>query len=758
MKPLTAADCLWPRVKRVLEEERPAHAPVGTAYAVFSGNVQAGVFCGLASARDLALHPDWIFADLVEHRPLVSVAPDASVRQVLQRMRDSHREALPVVDGQGRFVGAVTQASLLQGLLRREHALLRESRQLYRIAEAERRELAVWSGRLSRLHEASRTLLNVLAHTALEDELLQVGIEALTRLLEARYGAIGILNAEGALAQFAYTGIGEEIARRIGHFPEGKGLLGVVIRENMPIRLEDMRSHPMSAGFPPHHPPMTSLLAVPISHAGRVYGRIYVSDKLDATPFTDADELLAMSFAHSLSLVLDNAREMEEIRNARQRLDYLAHFDTLTGLPNRELATDRIHQALAQAHRHGGRVALLFVDLDNFKNVNDAYGHDVGDRLLREVATRFSACVREGDTVARLSGDEFLVMLPDVEEARDAAIVAQKILDALRIPCSLEDHEVFSSASIGISLFPSDADNVQDLLRAADTAMYHAKSRQRNAFQFFTCHMTAAAQRYAELECALRRALAEGACSLHYQPQVEVASGRIVGVEALLRWQDRGLGKVLPAEFIPVAEETGLIVPIGAWVVATACRQGKAWLDAGHDRIRIAVNISARQFHDKGFAAMLDDALADSGLPPELLELEITESLMMYDMETVKAVLDKVAAQGVSISVDDFGTGYSSLGYLKRFPIRRLKIDCSFVQDLAHDTDDAAIARAIVSMAHSLRLEVIAEGVETQEQLAFLKRYRCDGIQGYLFSRPLPAEEMTARLQAGCLLAPENCM
>ncbi len=746
MKRLVAADCLWPHVERVLEEERPTHAAQGTVFAVFAAP-PGEKFCGLAGERDIAAHPNWIFADLVEHRSLYKVKPATSLSACLGLMKKSGLDALPVTDGTGRFLGAVTQSSLLRGLLKQERELLRLAQHHYHAAEDERQELERWSSRLSELHAAACTLLNVLAHTALETDLLQVAIEALTKLLETRYGAIGILDKEGGLSEFITTGISAEEAARIGEKPSGRGLLGVVIRDNMTVRLEDMATHPQSAGFPPHHPPMKSLLAVPVSHAGRVYGRIYLCDKWSGEPFTAEDELLATSFSHALALVLDNASALEEIMETHQRLDYLAHYDTLTGLPNRELVTDRIKLAMAHTHRQGGRVAVLFIDLDNFKQTNDSLGHSVGDRLLQVVAQRLLDSVREGDTVARLSGDEFLLMLPDIVTIQDAATVAQKILTALTPPCHVGGNEIFIGASIGISIFPDDAASMEDLLRFADTAMHHVKHSGRNTYQFFTAAMNETAQHHSRMENALRRAVENNELELHYQPQVDVRNGRIVGMEALLRWHNPDLGHIPPAEFIPVAEDTGLIVPIGEWVLATVCAQGKRWASMGFSGLHVAVNISARQFRQKGFAANVRRILAASEMPPTMLELELTESVMMKDMDEVITVLDDLRTLGISVSIDDFGTGYSSLSRLKRFPIDLLKIDQSFVRDITTDTDDAAIVLAIITLAHSLRLHVIAEGVETAEQLDFLIRHGCDEIQGYLFSKPVPAAEFTSLLR-----------
>jgi diguanylate cyclase (GGDEF)-like protein len=747
MKRLTAADCLWPRVKKVLEEARPTHEAEGTLFAVFTDSPDgAGAFCGLASERDIAAHPNWIFADLVEHRPTFNVSPKTSISACLGLIKKSQLEGLPVIDEAGRFVGSVTQSSLLRGLLKNERDLLQKARHYYRLAEAERLQLEHWSTRLTELHEASRKLLTVLAHTTLEKDLLQIAIEALAKLLDARYGAIGLLDKDGGLADFVTVGISDDQAALIGEHPSGRGLLGVVIREDTAIRLEDMTVHEKSVGFPPHHPLMKSLLAVPISYTKRVYGRIYLCDKLSGEAFTAEDELLATSFAHSLSLVLDNAREMEEILKVQANLDHLAHYDALTGLPNWLLASERLKLALARAHCQGERVAVFFIDLDNFKQTNDSFGHPVGDRLLKIVAGRLSACTREDDSLARLSGDEFLLMLPNITDIQEVATVARRIQGSLVPSCQMENHEVFISASIGISIFPDDAQNIDDLLRFADTAMFHVKQRGRNGYQFFTESMNERIRHYARIESALRHAIARNELALHYQPQVDVKSGRVIGMEALLRWHNPELGCISPAEFIPIAEDSGLIIEIGEWVLLTACEQGKRWADMGFDGLRLAVNVSALQFRKKDFAMTVRRILAASGIPSGMLELEITESVMMDKIDEVIAVLDELHTQNIHISIDDFGTGYSSLSRLKKLPIGVLKIDQSFVSEVTVDADDAAIAIAIITLGHSLRLRVIAEGVETEEQLAFMVEHGCDEIQGYLYSKPLPVDEFTVLL------------
>ncbi len=754
MRKLTAIDCLWSDVVRVLEEDRPETRSARTVFAVFVESVETGAFCGLATADDINRHSDWIFADLVEHRPLVSIIPNTGVRLVLKLFEREGLDALPVLGETGAFIGAVTRLSVLQAMLRHERSLLLETRRLNRLLNDEHKQVVSWSERLSNLHQASRTLLGVLAHTSLETDLLQAGIDALCKLLGARYGAIGLLAQNGTLKDFIYSGIGPETAEKIGRLPLGRGLLGVVVHENTSLRLDDMSKDPRSAGFPPHHPPMKSLLAVPVSHGGRVYGRIYLCNKENSEPFTPNDEILAKSFAHSLSLVLDNAREMEEINRARQSLTYMAHFDALTDLPNRTLLEDRSRQALTHARRHSLRFAILFIDLDNFKAINDTLSHQVGDLLLKQAAGAISACLREDDTVARQGGDEFIVLLRSIVNSRDAALVSQKILTALERPFDLNGHEVFIGASIGISIFPDNADDMGTLLANADAAMYHAKRVGKNNYQFFTDEMNYAARRAQKLEKHLRQALNLHELDIYYQAQVQAESGKIIGMEALLRWHNDEFGQVSPADFIPLAEETGLIVSIGEWVLHEACAQAKRWEQAGTP-IRVSVNLSARQFQDPQrhnhyqLVDTVKSALDSSGLPPDMLELEITESIMMQHVDITMTIMNRLKSLGVRFSVDDFGTGYSSLSYLKRFPIDTLKIDKSFIGDIVSDPSDTAIVAAIAVMAQQLKLEVVAEGVETNEQFDFLRNLRCDTIQGYFFSKPIPAEEASLLLNKG---------
>jgi diguanylate cyclase (GGDEF)-like protein len=753
MKQLLAIDALFADVSHVCADARPsARRKAGQIYAVFSTQeigAQDGVFLGLIGEREIALLPHRIFADLLDPHPLPPARVDTPLTDIKKQLDDSSAEALPVLDRDGHFAGVVTHISILEALFKQERELLQETQHLYELLEEDRKSLATWSSRLTELHTASRTLLGILAHTSIEIDLLQGGIEALAKLLQARYGAVGILDENGGLQHFAHTGLSADEVQRIGDFPQGRGLLGVVIREDTTIRLDNIADDPRSAGFPPHHPAMKSLLAVPVSHIGRVYGRIYLCDKFNGEPFTPEDELLALSFAHSLSLVLDNASEMEQIQHAQSQLDYLAHYDSLTGLPNRDLLTDRIRQALIQARRFNATVALLFVDLDHFKNINDSLGHSAGDALLQAAAKRMNRCVRDGDTVARLGGDEFIILLPTINAVEDAATVANKILHELTPPFQLQGHKSFSSASIGISIFPDDTTEMEDLLRNADTAMYHAKALGRNNYQFFTKTMNETVQRRMNLERMLRQALDNDEFHLVYQPQIDTRNGSVIGAEALLRWQNPELGVVSPGDFIPLAEDTGLIVPIGAWVLRTACTQAKRWADEGLGALRVAVNLSIRQFRQPEFTALVTGILADTGLPPALLELEITESIMMQDVTATVVTLQELKTIGVNISIDDFGTGYSSLGYLKRLPIDMLKIDQSFVRDIASDPNDAAIVTAITALAQSLNLNVIAEGVETGEQLEFLRSRCCHLAQGYFFSKPVSVADFAAFWRAG---------
>jgi len=443
-------------------------------------------------------------------------------------------------------------------------------------------------------------------------------------------------------------------------------------------------------------------------------------------------------------------REITEQKTAEERLDRLAHYDTLTGLPNRALLHDRMRQAMARTDRGQTLLAVMFLDLDRFKEINDSLGHAAGDEVLKEAARRLQSCLRSTDTVARLGGDEFTVLFEDVRHVDEISALARKILDAFTEPAEVAGRELHLSTSIGIAVYPLDDHDADTLLRNADIAMYQAKQEGRNNFQFFAADMGARTERHADLRLRLHHALERGEFALHYQPQVALAGGAIFGVEALLRWNDAELGPVPPGQFISLAEEMGLIVPIGDWVLREACRQCKSWLDAGLGPLRVAVNLSPRQFRQKKLAQRIGEILRESGLPAACIEIEITEGIVMKHTERAIATLTELNQLGVQIAIDDFGTGYSSLAYLQRFPVHVLKIDQSFVQAIRGGTE-APIVNTVIHLAKLLGLKSLAEGVETAEQLEYLRAHGCDSFQGYLFCKPQPAEHN------GELLAAHRC-
>jgi diguanylate cyclase (GGDEF)-like protein/PAS domain S-box-containing protein len=433
--------------------------------------------------------------------------------------------------------------------------------------------------------------------------------------------------------------------------------------------------------------------------------------------------------------------DITERKRAEEQVRNLAFHDALTGLPNRLLFADRVKVAVAHAQRKDRLLAVLFLDLDRFKVINDSLGHSVGDQLLRRVAERVQGCVREGDTLARLGGDEFTILISEVGHAEDAAKIAHKIQETIRLPFVLDQRELFVTTSIGVAFYPTDGQDAETLVRNADTAMYRAKDQGRDNYQLYTPAMNAKALERLALEGRLRQALHYEELVVYYQPLVDLNTGLIRGAEALLRWQHPELGLIAPGEFIPLAEMSGLIVPIGKWVLQTACAQMRAWQQMGYQDLAIAVNLSSRQFQQTDLVRQVAEALESSAIAPSCLDLEITESNAMQNAELSIGTLKDLKKLGVMLSMDDFGTGYSSLNYLKRFPIDRIKIDQSFVQEVTDDPDDAAIASAVIALAHSLKLVVVAEGVETEEQLAFLRLKQCDEMQGYLFSRPVPAPD-----------------
>jgi diguanylate cyclase (GGDEF)-like protein len=445
-------------------------------------------------------------------------------------------------------------------------------------------------------------------------------------------------------------------------------------------------------------------------------------------------------------VILLARREIRERRQAEEVVKFAATHDPLTGLPNRLLLADRVNRAVVQARSQGKSAALLFIDLDRFKNINDALGHEAGDRLLQNVADRLVRCVRRSDTVARHGGDEFVVLVEGFQAARDLTQVAEKILAEVAGPMVIYGREFQITASVGISVFPADGDDLRALLKNADTAMYRAK-QQGNAYQLYAEQMDSHSVERLELETALRQALERDELRLHYQPKVEARTGRVTGIECLLRWQHPKLGLVLPDQLVPLAEETGLIVPIGKWALRAACQQARAWVDQGLPLLRIAVNLSARQFMSP---TLLDDVMttiAETRMSARLIEFEVTESVMMREPEEAVKLLRSLKAIGVRVTIDDFGTGYSSLAYLKRLPIDCVKIDASFVRGIPVDASDVAITETVIAMSRSLGLRVVAEGVETRDQMRFLEQRGCDEMQGFYFSRPLTADQLAAYLR-----------
>jgi diguanylate cyclase (GGDEF)-like protein/PAS domain S-box-containing protein len=517
-------------------------------------------------------------------------------------------------------------------------------------------------------------------------------------------------------------------------------LLPATLRENAPrvIGEEFLASRPLAGPGREWVRAMKSAVYIPVRSEDNPAAVLGMYSR-QAKAFGSEDVRFAEAVAHVLSTALQRQR-------AEQRLAHLAQFDALTGLPNRTLLQDRFTQTLVQSRRRHVHAGVLFVDLDRFKLINDTLGHHQGDALIRQVGERLVACVRPGDTVGRISGDEFAVVLADLARPDDASIVAQKALDTLARPFDLGGNEAYVTASIGIAAFPADGDDAETLLKNADMAMYRAKESARNSYCFFTAEMNQRSVAKVHLNTDLRRALERSEFTLHYQPKVDLASGKLRGMEALLRWKHPARGLVSPGEFIPALEDSGLILPVGEWVIDEACRQLRCWSEAGSMPVPVAVNFSPKQFRRRDLDALIRAALVRSGVSAEFLELEITESCLMENPEDAVRALRNLRAAGLRISVDDFGTGYSSLSYLTRLPLSALKIDRSFVRDAETSAEAASIVRAVIDMAQNLRLTVIAEGVETEQQAAFLRRHGCDQAQGYFYGRPVPAEEISSRL------------
>ncbi len=465
-----------------------------------------------------------------------------------------------------------------------------------------------------------------------------------------------------------------------------------------------------------------------------------VHERKDGTTYPVEVKLQLSSMGTSAAYIA-MIQDITERMQIQEKLHHMAHHDILTHLPNRTLFIERLTQGLLNARQHGRTLSVMFLDMDRFKVINDSLGHDIGDLLLQEIGRRFVECVRSCDTVARLGGDEFTILLEDISDPGDVALVADKVINTFSTPFLLSGHELFMTTSIGISMFPGDGDDVRSMLKYADTAMYRAKEQGRNNYQFYSADMSSKALERLAMENQLRRALDKNEFVIYYQPKLDYGSGQIMGAEALIRWVHPEQGLVSPAEFIPLLEETGLIVPVGEWVLKTAAAQSVAWKKAKLPNIRMSVNLSARQVEQTGLFEVVQSVVEEFDLKPGDLELELTESIIMNNAERTIGMLDSISRLGVSFSVDDFGTGYSSLAYLKRFPIQIIKIDRAFVKDITTDPDDRSIVSAIIAMSHSLDLEIIAEGVETEQQAMLLEQYGCHYMQGFLFSKPLPAAE-----------------
>ncbi len=466
---------------------------------------------------------------------------------------------------------------------------------------------------------------------------------------------------------------------------------------------------------------------------------------------TSADQMTRLQQANANLVVatIESHKLAEQVQTVQTELDRLAHHDVLTGLPNRSLMHDRLTQAIALARRSGKQLAVVFMDLDRFKHINDSLGHSVGDQLLQSVSQRLLGCVRQSDTISRQGGDEFVALLTDIGHPEDAALAAQKIIAAIALPHRIDRYDLHIGASIGISIYPDDGMDEEILINHADTAMYHAKEKGRNTYAFFEQEMTVRAIARQSIEASLRLALERQEFVLHYQPKINLLSGMIVGTEALVRWQHPQRGLLEPAQFVPTAEDSGLILPLGRWVLREACLQARAWQDAGLPPTPVSVNTSALEFRAEDFLEYLRSTLEESRLEPRYLELELTESVLMRDAASADSVLHALADLGVKLAIDDFGTGYSSLSYLRQFPINTLKIDQSFVNQITSNPDDAAIVSAVISLGKILKQRVVAEGVETPEQAAFLLAQHCDEGQGHFFGRPVGAEALTVLLQKG---------
>jgi diguanylate cyclase (GGDEF)-like protein len=584
------------------------------------------------------------------------------------------------------------------------------------------------------------------------DELFQLVCEAVVEGAKFTSTTIALVQPDSEfLKVVATTGPTADYIRTLrfstsAERPEGRGLSGTAFRTGQPSVSNDFQADMRTSHWHGSATGTKSGAGLPLMVGGRPVGVfLFLSSERDTfTP--DLIELLRR-LAENVSFALQNFDRADEKIRADQQIQYLATHDGLTALPNRMMFNQLLEQSIKSARRNGSKCAVLFIDLDRFKVINDSLGHAVGDALLVEVANRLRSCVRESDVVARLGGDEFVIVLNEIFDRDQIALVARKVLSGLVSPLNLAGHDCRTTGSIGIAIFPDNGGDAQTLTKNADMAMYLAKEEGKNDFRFYSPVIKSQSIERLMLESSLRHALELNQLALHYQPKIEAVTGHINGVEALLRWRHPDLGDLPPMKFISLAEETGLIIPIGRWVLKTACAQNMAWQRQGLPAISMAVNLSPRQFQDDQLLRDVDDALKETGMPAHLLQLEITESMVMQNVARAIKVLDEIQDRGVRLAIDDFGTGYSSMSLMKQFPIDTIKIDRSFVRDLAENPQDRAIAMAIISMGKALGLTVVAEGVETTEQDAFLRGHSCDELQGFLFSKPVPADDIPLLLR-----------
>ncbi|HKS18739.1 MAG TPA: EAL domain-containing protein [Bradyrhizobium sp.] len=704
-------------------------------------------------------------------RPCVSndFLADERTRLWHGRLRDTGLQscaALPLIND-GRIEGVLVFNSLERGTFTPELVEL-----LQRLAENvgfalmnfdradEKAKTEEQKERLTRMFAALSATNEAIMRAKSRTELFELVCEAATKGGNFTSTLIALARPDEVFLEVvAVAGHDRERASKVRSSadagrPEGQGITGSAFRTRQPYISNDYLSE-FQAGGHFHNiireSGTRSGAALPLLKDGEAIGVLaFFSGELDA--FSPELIGLLQRLAENLSFAINNFDRADEKAKADERIEYLASHDSLTHLPNREMFNSLLRHAIDAAHRYRRRFAVLFIDLDRFKVINDSLGHDAGDMLLVEIANRLRGVLRASDVVARLGGDEFVVILEETAARHDVERIAGQLLSVLGQPLQLSGHECHTTASIGIAMYPLDGTDMQTLTKSADMAMYLAKEDGKNAFRFFTKEIKVQSIERLTLETALRRALERAQFSLHYQPKVDMISGQITGVEALLRWDHPEFGLVPPMQFIPLAEETGVIVPIGRWVLKEACTRNMAWQRRGLRPVSMAVNLSPRQFGDERLLHDIDDALAESGMAPGLLQLEVTESMVMRNVSRAIKVLNAIQSRGIRLAIDDFGTGYSSMSLMKQFPIDTIKIDRSFVRDLPKDSEDQAIAQAIISMGKALGMTVIAEGVETVEQQSFLRDHFCDEMQGYLFSKPLPAQQLARLLRSPPML------